>query len=169
MSRGSQLPIFILILSGIYQAASADDHLGRFFTSPEERAMLENMRLLASQPVVAPEPEPEPVVEVAVPEPEPEPAVELQMPGVTVNGVVYRKGGKSTAWLNGENTLEGDLESQYLHVDGDAIKGQQVPVHIPVQEQPIELKPGQTWQPGTGQVLDIYTRPSAPSESKDEG
>ncbi len=144
------------------------EELGRLFTTPEERDMLNSLRIMAKQPAPEPEIEPEPVIEEVIPEPEPEPVEVVEIPGITVNGVVYRKGGKSTAWLNGENTLEGDLESQYLHVDGEKIKGQKVPVNIPNQQRSIELKPGQTWQPGTGEVIDIYKQPQ-PVTAPDEG
>ncbi len=145
----------------------AADELGRFFTTPEEREMLNGLRDTADIVVVEPVNMPEPVVEmVLAPEPEPQEVVEI--PGITVNGVVYRRGGKSTAWVNGENSLEGDLESQYLQVDGRAIKGQVVPVQIKINNRELKLKPGQTYQPEGDRVIDSYSQPAA-APVKDEG
>ncbi len=154
-------------LLGLLSPLNANE-LGRFFTTPEDRAMLDNMREAAANPVIVQdEPEPEPVVEEYV-EPVLEPEEEVEIPGITVNGVVYRQDGNSTAWLNGENTLEGDLESQYLSVDGSAIKGQNVPVQIKINKRELLLKPGQTYQPEVDHVMDVYKQ-QKPERASDEG
>ncbi len=159
----SLLSWLLLVLACPLAAAE----LGRFFTTPEEREMLNSLRDAADTVVVEPVNKPEAVVEkVVAAEPEPQQVVEI--PGITVNGVVYRRGGKSTAWVNGENSLEGDLESQYLNVDGRAIKGQIVPVQIKINNRELKLKPGQTYQPEGDRVIDSYSQPKV-APVKDEG
>ncbi len=124
--------------------------LGRFFTSPAERSRLEQIRhappVVQAEPV-APVVEPEPVVEKTPPPPP-------EVPGITINGLVKRSHGPSTAWVNGQSNLEGDLESQYLRVDRQAI-GDSVRIDIPVTGDSVRLKPGQTYQPGEARIVDI--------------
>ncbi len=125
--------------------------LGRFFTSPAERIRLEQIR--HAPPVAESEPgplvaEPEPVAEPAATEPPPE------VPGITVNGLVKRSHGRSTVWVNGRSSKEGDLESQYVRVDSRDV-GDSVRIDIPVTGDSVRLKPGQTYQPGESRIVDV--------------
>jgi hypothetical protein len=164
--KNQRVSLLCCLLLGL-SCPVAGDELGRFMTTPAEREMLNELREATDLVVNEPEKKPEPVVEkVVVPEAEPEEAIEI--PGITVNGVVYRRGGKSTAWVNGKNTLEGDLESQYLDVDGRAIRGQVVPIEIKINQRTLKLKPGQTYQPESNRVIDSYSQPAA-APVKDEG
>ena len=151
-----RLMVITVLASALLGQSLAAAPLGRFFTSPAERSRLEQIR--QAPPVVAPEPEPvqepEPVVEQAPPPPPPE------VPGITVNGLVKRSHGRSTAWINGQSNLEGDLESQYVQVNRKAI-GDSVRIDIPVTGNSVRLKPGQTYQPGKSRIVDIEGNVSA--------
>lgn len=127
--------------------ALADDDLGRLFTTPAQRQLLEKLR------------HQKPVVEVKVPQIEiefEEPAAEEEKPvigGITVNGLVYRENGKSTAWVNSQNTFEGNLVNQYIQIDARDIKPDDVEIVIPLNETRVKLKTGETYDPEMGQVV----------------
>ena len=72
--------------------AHADDGLGRLFTTPDERAMLDAAR--------------ESPVPVATP---------LQLPitgSVRFDGLILRRGAPVRAWLNGQGALPDDLRAR---------------------------------------------------------
>ena len=125
------------------------DDLGRLFTTPQQRNTLEKLR------------HQQPVVEIKVPEITfEEPAVEAEenkpvIGGITVNGLVYRKSGKSTAWINSANTYEGNFGNQYIQIDAHNIKPDDVEILIPINETKIKLKTGQTYDPETESVSSI--------------
>jgi hypothetical protein len=120
--------------------------LGRLFTTPQQRAVLERLRH-------APPPAPKPKVveqpKVVVPPPP-------EVPRITVNGVVIRSDGDSTAWVNGQSTGEGRDEIDSVQVNPRRIRGLAVPITTPSNLPDVRLKPGQSYDPATGTVVDIY-------------
>ena len=142
VARNLALPILFLAFTPITFAA---DDLGRLFTTPQQRQTLEKLR---SQ---------KPVEEIKIPEfTFAEPVVEEQKPvigGITVNGLVYRKSGKSTAWINSANTYEGNFGNQYIQIDAQNIKPEDVEILIPINETKVKLKTGQTYDPETDQII----------------
>jgi len=125
--------------------ALADD-LGRLFTTPQQRQTLEKLRYQ------------EPVVEITVPDITfEEPVVEEEhkpvIGGITVNGLVYRKGGKSTAWVNSANTYEGNFGNQYIQINADNIKPDDVEILIPINDTKVNLKTGQTYDPEADHII----------------
>jgi len=104
----------ILLLCGLVTSSNVyvyavSDGFGRLFTTPEERKKLQVLRyskLQVEEPV-------EPVELIA--EEIKEHVADLERPdieGITLNGIVYRKGSKSTVWINGTNSYEGSLSSE---------------------------------------------------------
>src|SRR3972149_6840164 len=142
VARNLALPILFLAFTPITFAA---DDLGRLFTTPQQRQTLEKLR---SQ---------KPVEEIKIPAfTFAEPVVEEQKPvigGITVNGLVYRKSGKSTAWINSANTYEGNFGNQYIQIDAQNIKPEDVEILIPINETKVKLKTGQTYDPETDQII----------------
>lgn len=132
-----------LLLTGTVPAAE----LGRLFTTKQERQMLERLRHEAPEPARL-----EPVV---IPEPE---VVEEEVPDVGVikiKGLVYRKDGNNTAWINEGNTYEGNYTSEYINIRDGEINSNKVPVEIPYNQTRIKLKVGQTYVPADGSVRDV--------------
>ena len=121
--------------------------LGRLFTTPQQRAELERLR---HAPPPAPKPEPKVVEQPKVEAPPPE------VPPITVNGVVVRSDGDSTAWVNGQSTEEGRNEIDNVQVNPRRIRGLAVPITTPSNLPDVRLKPGQSYDPATGTVVDIY-------------
>lgn len=139
-----------LVLGSISCTQAASDGFGRLFTTPEERKKLQELRYSA--------PEVEQDVEVYVEEIE-EFAEEKSEPrdieGITLNGIVYRKGNKSTVWLNGSNSYEGSLESEYFRINTSNINSEKVSVTVPEVNLGFDLKVGQTYEPNDERMLDI--------------
>ncbi len=134
--------------SSISFTQAASDNFGRLFTTPEERRKLEILRHAKPQAVV--EEVPEVFIEETVGAIE-QPDIE----GITLNGIVYRKGGKSTVWLNGTNSYEGSLASEYFRINAGNINSEKVSVTVPEAGLEFDLKVGQTYEPNDGTLLDI--------------
>ena len=144
----------ILLLCGLVLcvtpcAQAASDGFGRLFTTPEERRNLQVLRYS--------EPEIEEVIEiiVEVDEVAEEETESRELEGITLNGIVYRKGGKSTAWLNGSNSYEGSLTSEYFRINTGDINSMKVSVTVPEADLEFDLKVGQTYEPNNHRLLDI--------------
>ena len=142
--------LYSFVLSGISYTQAASDGFGSLFTTPEERIKLQELRYAA--------PEVEKAVEVFVEEIEEfaeEKAGPRDIEGITLNGIVYRKGNKSTVWLNGSNSYEGSLESEYFRINTSDINSEKVSVTVPEVNLGFDLKVGQTYEPNDKSLLDI--------------
>lgn len=150
MKLNNKQSFCLLIVLGITNISIVKaDNLGRLYTTPEQRQLLEKERNYKPEPEkvrVVEEPE---VVEVAVP------VVEEKELGsaITVKGLVQRSDGKNTAWLNESNTFEGDLESQYIKVDDNEITQEHVEITMPDNKTKIKLKVGDNYDPNSGSEL----------------
>ncbi len=145
------LLLYSFVVSGTFSAQAASDDFGRLFTTPEERRKLQALRYA--------EPEPEVIEEIEIPvELIDEVAEEIEEPdieGITLNGLVYRKGSKSTVWINGTNSYEGSLASEYFRINAGDINSKKVSVTVPEVNLEFDLKVGQTYEPNDGSLLDI--------------
>lgn len=131
-------------------AASPEFDDQRLFTTAEQRAHLDDVR--DGTAVRRDEPE-ERRDEPALPEierPPPPPSVRLQ-------GFVRRSGGPPAVWVNEDSTLAGDRVAGDLRVHSGHIRGDTVVIELP-DGRIVRLKPGQTWDPESGQVVDRYRR-----------
>lgn len=148
-ARAALLPA-LACLVGI-APAQAEELLGRLFLSPAQRAQLEQARRAPPPPVAA-----QPAAEETVPEPPPPLA---DVPQIVVNGVLQRADGRSVAWINGMSTLSGDFASQHfeVRVRGPGAVDLDLPEHLP----DVTLKPGQSYVPEEGRILDATIVPPA--------
>jgi hypothetical protein len=146
----------ILLLCGLVTSSNvyvyaASDGFGRLFTTPEERRKLQVLRY--SKPQV----EIEEPVELIVEEIK-EHVEDVERPdieGITLNGIVYRKGSKSTVWINGTNSYEGSLSSEYFRIKAGDISSEKVSVTVPEVDLKFDLKVGQTYEPNDESLLDL--------------
>ncbi len=182
--------ITVMFLSTILISFTAPtlqaEGLGRLFTTPKERALLENLRIPKPKttvqkydPIVTVDhskfvpPKSKYTHEVATqfdlyPETvkhEPEPVREIVIipapviPKITVNGFVKRSGGRSTAWVNGINTNDGYFEPQHIKVNPHRIGRDHVHVEVDdINIGEVSLKVGQTLDPEAGKVTDSYQK-----------
>ncbi|MFO1434926.1 MAG: hypothetical protein U1F34_00605 [Gammaproteobacteria bacterium] len=153
---------------GMFRAPplQAED-LGRLFLTPEQRAELERLRngIVETPPVVVPPPvveQPPAVVQSDLPPPVPELGAEHilpiapppAVPPITVNGVVLRSNGQGTAWVNGQNTSDGDFSADNIRVERPRSKV--VQLRTPENLPDVRLKPGQTYNPATNTIVEPY-------------
>jgi hypothetical protein len=118
------------------------------FTTPQERAALERLRNAPPAPPVVQTPI-GPIGEPVAKKEEPE-----KPEAITVNGVVIRSSGNHMVWVNGKNSLTGDLPRKSLAIATDRALGSSVPIRNKRSGKVIELKPGQTFDPGTDKISD---------------
>jgi hypothetical protein len=134
----------------------AAEPLGRLFLDPTERAALEHARRAANAPpqVVTPEPE---VVSgpdfTALEPPAPRPSIAL-------DGYVTRGDGKTTVWINGVNSYDGDISAFALDSGRTGVQGNGVRIARDYDTTPLTLKPGQSYDPQTGRLTEIYAEPA---------
>ena len=121
--------------------------LERLFSTPEERALLDELR--RERKIVAPDPQ---VTEI-VPD---TPTVEQ----VTINGVVLRSGGTNSAWINGRQVDAGARTREGVRVDTSPAEGGRVKITLPSGAETIDLKPGQKIDVDSGVVVEAYERAS---------
>ncbi len=131
------------MFAGISTVQATSDDFGRLFTTPEERKKLQLLRYAAPET----DAETELVVE--------EKTETRDIEGITLNGIVYRKGNKSTVWLNDSNSHEGDPASEYYRINRKDINAEKVSITVPEVDLQFDLKVGQTYQPNDRLLLDI--------------
>ena len=124
--------------------------LGRLFSTPEERALLDELR--RERHLVSPEPQS--LVEVAPEIP--------NLEQVTIDGVVLRSSGANSAWINGRHVTGGDTTREGVRVDTSPAGGGRVKITLPSGVETIDLKPGQKIDVNSGVVVEAYERGSGP-------
>ena len=135
-----------LIMSDV---SLAEDKFGRFFTTPAQRERINEERNKdPEQRVVIQQEEVFVIDDIEAEE-------EVSVDALTVRGLVYRKGEKSTAWINDSNTFEGGIASQNITV-GD-IDDSKVEISIPSADKKVELKVGKTYDPMAEKSNDIIS------------
>ncbi len=145
----------IILLATIVQllsinSASAASLEGRLFTTPAERARLDQLRL-TSKPPSKQELQGDQTEEVAAP---------VAPPSVSVQGYITRSDGKKgTVWINNtpvqENDEAGDVRVRKLPQNGN-----QVQISIPSLGRDLKLKAGQVYEPETDSISEDKARTS---------
>jgi len=142
----------VLLVGGFWLSTADAQTLGRLFTTPEERAELDEIRNnpdieepTAPQMVVAPEQGPTgPTVE-----------------HVTINGIVLRSSGQNYSWINGDNIRGGDATREGIRVETRRLtSGGTVRLVLPSGLDTVQLKPGQKIDVLTGSILEPYEQRS---------
>jgi hypothetical protein len=125
-----------LFLALAMHLASSPVHgqdLGRLFFTPEQRSALDARR------------------KARIPD---KPAtVVVESPVTRVDGFVSRGGGRSTTWVNGEPVPEG-THPEGLRVQPKRNEAGRVIVNIGETETQVDLKIGQSFDRGSGEVRD---------------
>ena len=142
---GWSLVVAILIGSG-----AGAQTLGRLFSTPEERELLDALR--AGREHHAP------------PESgQSEPAGVTSR--LTVNGLVTRARGPDSVWINGERMSRDERTGEGIQVQGEA--GARVRLILPRDAGSIRLKAGQKVDLATGSIRDAYEADPGASPSAD--
>ena len=152
--------IFLLLLITAIPAQA--DQLGRLFTTPAQRTMLEDLRnsrpslsehivkqyeevTIRDQAAIAAKQQQQEEI-LLVEEIEVEEIPVLEEP-ISLKGVVSRKKGNHTAWINENNTYEGGLIEEDISVRTRDIKKDTVKVKLPDNVTNVTLKVGETYIP----------------------
>lgn len=136
-----------LLCSGVAAATQAQQRLGRLFSTPEERANLNELR--KNRELVLPDPAP--VAQTT----EPEPTIEQ----LSIDGLVIRSSGANSAWINGRQVSGGWTTREGVRVDTSAIeRGGRVRITLPSGVDSVDLKPGQKIDVLSGVVVEGYEK-----------
>lgn len=142
--------ICMFFLMACFAVAASSEELGRFFSTPGERAVLDEIR--ANRDLTEPAPAP------VTPEAPPAPVVEE----LSIEGLVIRSGGADAAWINGRPVLDGWTTREGVRVDASSVGGSgRVKITLPSGAGTIDLKPGQKIDVDTGVVVEGYQRSEA--------
>ncbi len=144
-----------LVVIGLLAGPAPADELGRLFFTQAERARLDAERSASSLPAVDAKIEPSP--SVAPPQ---EPALAAP-PSLTVNGLVLRAHGPSTAWINGTPGTRRELATARGLESGRELRIGRDAVEIEEDHARARVKPGQTFEPHAGRVVESFE--SAPA------
>lgn len=109
------------------------EDLGRLFFTPEQRGALDARRKARI--------------------PDKPTAVVVESPVTRIDGVVSRRGGKSTTWVNGEAVPEGS-QPEGLRLRPKRNDNSRIVVNIGETDSDVDLKIGQSFDRGTGEVKD---------------
>ena len=134
--------LLLLICSSLLITQVYADHLGRLYTTQDERKQLDKIRNAKPKPEKVKLVEIEEIIEPVVVEKE-----LIVRDVITLKGIVHRSDGKNTAWINDSNTFEGNLESQYIQVPDNKIKSNQATIIMPDDSTKIDLKVGEVFIP----------------------
>jgi hypothetical protein len=152
------LAIAVQLLS--INSISAAPLEGRLFTTPAERARLDQLRL-TSKPPSKQELQDDQTEEVAAP---------VAPHSVSVQGYITRSDGKKgTVWIN-NTPLQEDEEAGQVQVKRLPQNGNQVQISIPAIGRDLKLKAGQVYVPETDSVSEDKARMSEqPASEADAG
>ncbi|NOX43872.1 MAG: hypothetical protein GXP19_09105 [Gammaproteobacteria bacterium] len=129
--------VSVLTLSLVSSAQA--DSLGRIFTTPKQRVILDNIRRHPKQKKAY------------------STSAKAVLPSaVNVDGVVIRDDGKNTVWINGKNNINTNKPEVGVKVNKRNITSDSVTITLSNSNKRITLKPGQTVDPMTGKVRDAY-------------
>ena len=146
-----------LALSVAPNAALAD--IGRLFFTPEERATFEKMRRMHAAGPVATLPEVPSVIEEDF-----STELEPMKPTITIDGFVRRSNGRTTLWVNRENSYDGNLSASQIDAQTTHMHGEKIHLTPLGENIRVRLKSGQSYDPNTTTVTDVYERPPQSDE-----
>ena len=148
-AAGTGFLILAMLLATGAARASDTDPLGRLFTTPRQRAQIDEVRNAepAEQEIKLTGTE---LAGTRMPEKQ---AEEVRDP-IMLKGIVSRKGGPSTAWINDGNTYLGDPVLDYIQVTPSPAVPGEVTVRLPTRDAAVDLKVGETYEPATNRIID---------------
>ncbi|MGE0386639.1 MAG: hypothetical protein AB7Q97_18080 [Gammaproteobacteria bacterium] len=150
-TAGIRAAVPIALVLVVATARADEPVLGRLFTTPAERSMLDAARNAPTPPAGT-----VPAQAGGATAAPARPAEPLNQDRITLNGIARRNGGRGTAWVNGMNTETGDLAGRHIAVDVNAGSGS-VSVARGADQPGVVLRPGQSFEPAQDRVVDVRT------------
>ena len=142
----------------------AQSRIGRLFSTPEQRAELDRLRVDSSaKEVAAPAPEPPPRAS------QPVSTREAPALAATLNGVVVRGDGHRVTWIDGIETAAGGSTPAGIRVESEPAPDSRLRIRLSLGRTTAVLAPGQ-FVDENGRVRNGYERPpTAAAGPPDEG
>ncbi len=135
-------------------SAHAQSRLARLFSTAEQRAELDRLRMDAG------------AAEAATPAPAPPPrasqpvgAREAPALAATLNGVIIRGDGHRTAWIDGIETAAGESTPAGIRVESESTPDGRLRIRLSLGRTTAVLTPGQSVD-ARGEVRNGYERPT---------
>lgn len=134
-----------LTLIGFIVVSQAEESIGRLFSTPTERTVLNQMRMTKKE--IAPQPMDEtvaatPVQSVALPD------------NVTMQGYVKRSDGKlGTVWVN-QQAIQENTQQAGVTVGKISTNSHRVPIKLDANGKQLSLKAGQTFDAETNKIKE---------------
>ncbi len=153
----SYILISIILVTSLGQTVQAQEDFGRFYTTPRQRADLEELRQNRPRGDI--------IIEVApetIPDDVTDNEIENVVDSISLSGLVYRSDGKNTAWINRSSTSFGSIENQYTRVQEDDVDPDRVLITLPDDISTVRLKVGQQYDLMNKQVYDVINDPLNP-------
>lgn len=134
-----------LTLIGFIVISQAEESIGRLFSTPTERAVLNQMRLTKKE--IAPQAIEEAVADV--------PVKLVPLPdNVTMQGYVKRSDGKlGTVWVN-QQAIQENTKQADVTVGNISAKSNRVPIKLNANGKQLSLKAGQTFDSETNKIRE---------------
>jgi len=129
----------ICLLMQDFAVAAKTESFGRIFTTPKQRALLDNIRRYPRQKKTKSKTQ-----------------ITASKKGVNINGIVIRSNGKNTVWINGKSNLQTNKPEVDVKVNQSDIRKDSVTITLSNPNKRITLKPGQAVDPLTGKIRDSY-------------
>lgn len=129
----------LLLQLPLPSAAADGDALGRLFTSPQERALLDKLRLAKPKPKVKRR------------QAQAAPQEDAPLRSFRFDGVVTRSGGASTAWVNGNKVYQQGSTRDGVALEVSPTEGE-LNVQLPRGGDSLEMKVGERFDPLSGRV-----------------
>lgn len=145
------LVCFMVIPASVWAAGETPQRLGKLFLSPAERASLEVIRRNSPSPdkIIAASDIEEDKVDI--------PAEAVASTPVMVKGYIRRSDGKNTVWVNNQALTEKTATREFAVGALQKNSGQvQVTVNG-TEKKTVALKPGQIYDPSSGQTYNHTT------------
>jgi hypothetical protein len=140
-----RLLILCVFISSLLTQAQAAESVGRLFTTPTQRTLLNQLRQSKKEIV------PQQIEEVA---PLAEPQVVEFPDAVSLQGYVKRTDGKKgTIWVNHEAVQE-NSKTEDVTVGKIPTHGNRVPIKLNASKKYFSLKAGQSYEPETNRVRE---------------
>ncbi len=86
------------------------------------------------------------------------PSIPKSQAVLQMKGLILRKDGKHTVWINDGNTFLGYDADQDISIELDYIKQQKLLVPVNVSNKKVHLKPGQVWEEENNSLTEQFNK-----------
>jgi hypothetical protein len=142
----------MLAVAALASGSAPAQDMGRLFTTPAQRANLDELRDMARLQRAEPEPEP-----LQTPSTQPAVADVPAIERLTIDGLVRPSRGPGAVWINGNLVPRGGVSREGLRVEMEDDRPG-IRVRLPSGAGSVALKPGQQIEVRSGTVLEPWER-----------